>query len=94
MILPPDQLAHSDTSHLLPDGNDVGLPQVCREGGVPDGWGRKKREEEGGKAFSLVLFLSSLVCYPFLAEKARAGVFWFARPAPIPHNAVPVSYRN
>lgn len=33
MILPPDQLAHSDTSYLLfPDGNDVGLPEVCREG--------------------------------------------------------------
>jgi len=45
MILPPDQLAHSDTSHLFPDGNDVGLPEFCREGGaVPDGWGRKKRE--------------------------------------------------
>jgi len=49
MILPPDQLAHSDTSHLFPDGNDVGLPQVCREVGVPDGWGRKRREEEGEK---------------------------------------------
>lgn len=62
MILPPDQLAHSDTSYLLfPGGNDVGLPEVCREG-------------EREKGFSLVLFLSSLVCYPFLAEKARGNI--------------------
>jgi len=53
MILPPDQLAHSDTSYLIfPDGNDVGL-----QGGLfLIDEGERKERREGKNGFSLVLF--------------------------------------